>query len=142
MVAGFRQAYTPKDVVSGIPRQWRRLVPYMGSIQNQVGKISYGVVCSSDAVGNAEYMCGLEVMEFSGLPPEMDRLRIPEQTYAVFSHDGHISTLQNTWQSIWDDWYPDSGYEAANTPDFERYGEGYSQEAGIGGIEIWFPIKN
>ncbi|MEX3008714.1 GyrI-like domain-containing protein [Hoeflea sp. TYP-13] len=140
LVAGFRQAYRPGQTANGIPRQWRRLTPYFDSLRNRVGSVAYGLVCSSDEFGNSEYMCGIEVSDFAGLPPELDRLRLPDQTYAVFTHEGHVSTVQRTWEGIWDDWYPYSGYEAADTPDFERYDETFNPETGVGGIEIWFPI--
>ena len=38
-------------------------------------------------------------------------------------------------------WLPDSGHEAADAPDFERYGERFDPATGEGGCEIWIPIK-
>ena len=31
-------------------------------------------------------------------------------------------------------------YEVADAPHFERYGDDFDGQAGVGGIEIWLPI--
>ena len=77
---------------------------------------------------------------FSGIPSEWRRLRIPEQTYAVFSQHDHISTIRATWNTIWNRWLPDSGFDRADAPDFERYGENFNPATGTGGFEIWIPV--
>ena len=68
-------------------------------------------------------------------------MRIPEQRYAVFSHRDHISTIRRTINTIWSKWLPESAHEAADAPDFERYGEEFDARTGTGGVEIWIPIK-
>jgi AraC family transcriptional regulator len=61
--------------------------------------------------------------------------------YAVFSHSEHVSTIRSTWTTIWNAWWPSSGHELADAPDFERYGEEFDPRTGLGGLEIWVPIK-
>jgi AraC family transcriptional regulator len=44
-------------------------------------------------------------------------------------------------------WLPRSGHEVAHVvvdaPDFfERYGEDFDPKTGMGGIEVWIPIKS
>ncbi len=34
-----------------------------------------------------------------------------------------------------------AAHEAADAPDFERYGEEFDPRTGTGGVEIWIPIK-
>lgn len=36
---------------------------------------------------------------------------------------------------------PTSGYERADAPDFELYGENFDSVTGNGGLEIWIPVK-
>jgi AraC family transcriptional regulator len=67
--------------------------------------------------------------------------RIAAQKYAVFSHREHISTIRSTLNTIWNKWLPESGLEVVDAPDFERYGEGFDTRTGVGGLEIWIPIK-
>ncbi|GAF63359.1 putative DNA-binding protein [Bacillus sp. TS-2] len=65
-------------------------------------------------------------------PEGMVELRIPAQTWAVFSVTGPIpEALLETWEKVYTDWFPTSGYELANAPEII-----YSDQT-----EIWIPIK-
>jgi AraC family transcriptional regulator len=100
------------------------------------------VLCNADDAGNMEYITGVEVSDFAGVPKEFSRQRIPERRYAVFSHCGHVSEIRRVWSTIWNQALPASGYQAAEGPEFERYGEEFNPLTGNGGFEIWIPIKN
>jgi AraC family transcriptional regulator len=139
LVAGLRQRYT-WETGTGIPAQWQRFIPHIGHILGQVGTTTYGVCCNSDDDGNFDYICGVEVADFSDLPAEFARVRIPAQLYAVFRHRDHISTIRRTVVTIWNKWLPESGREAADAPDFERY-QDFDLERGTGTIEIWVALK-
>ena len=139
LVFGLSQHYTPQTM-SEIPSQWEQFLPHFGHIPSQADKIAYGVIHNSDDAGNCDYLCGIEVSEFPTDPREFTRLRIPPQTYAVFLHTDHISTVGATCSAIWNQGLPDSGYKATDGPWFERYGEEFSGRTGLGGLEIWIPI--
>ena len=87
-------------------------------------------------------IAGVEVADFSDLPREFSRVRIPEHRYAVFSHKDHISTIRRTVNTIWNHWLPASGLKAADAPNFERYDENFDSLTGDGGLEIWIPVKD
>ena len=140
LIAGLSERYT-SETSAGIPAQWQRFSPYLGNIPGQVGRTAYGVICNSDDAGNTEYISGVEVSDFSRVPPELSRLRIPEQKYAVFSHPDHISTIRRIWFTIWNRWLPESGYQVADGPELEVYGDNFDPATGMGGFEIWVPIK-
>jgi AraC family transcriptional regulator len=140
LIAGLRTRYT-QETVAGIPAQWQRFQPYLGNVPGQVGNVAYGVCCNGDDDGNVDYLCGVEVAGFSELPPELDRLRIAAQRYAVFRHAEHISTIRRTWFTIMNAWLPKSGHALADAPEFERYDESFDPATGQGGLEIWIPIK-
>jgi AraC family transcriptional regulator len=139
LIAGLSQRYT-WETNTGIPAQWQRFAPHIGHIPGQVGSTTYGVCCSSDGEGNFDYICGVEVSDFSDVPAEFARIRIAPQRYVVFSHRDHISTLRRTVFTIWNKWLPESGHEVADAPDFERY-QDFDGERGTGTIEIWVPLK-
>jgi AraC family transcriptional regulator len=139
LVAGLSQRYADN---AGMPAQWQRFVPYLGNVPGQVGRKAYGVLYNGDDSGNIDYMCGVEVKDFSDLPAGFSTLRIPAQYYAVFPHREHISAIQNTWKAIFNEWIPGSGHELADGPEFELYGEDFDGVKGIGTVEIWVPIKN
>jgi AraC family transcriptional regulator len=140
LVAGLGERYS-FETNHGIPLQWQRFVPYIGNIPGQAGNVTYGVCCNSDGAGNFEYIAGVEVSSFDDLPPEFRRVRIPAQRYVVFTHREHISTMRGTVYTIWNKWLPESGYEIADAPDFERYDEKFDPQSGTGEVEIWLPLK-
>jgi AraC family transcriptional regulator len=113
----------------------------IGHIAGQVGATAYGVCHNGDDEGNFDYIAGVAVASFSGLPLEFGRVRIPAQKYAVFIHADHVSTVRRTVATIWNKWLPESGLEVADAPNFERYGEAFDGRTGLGGFEIWIPIK-
>jgi AraC family transcriptional regulator len=140
LIAGLGARYTCESS-KAIPAQWQRFAPHIGNVPGQIGRAAYGVCCNSDDAGNFDYICGVEVADFSELPAEFSRVRLPEQRYAVFTHHEHISTIRRTVNTIWNKWLPESKHEAADAPDFERYGESFDPQTGTGGVEIWIPIK-
>jgi AraC family transcriptional regulator len=140
LIAGLSQRYDSQQSAN-IPAQWQRFAPYIGHIPGQVGRATYGVICNSDDSGNIDYISGVEVTDFSQLPPEFSHIRIAPQRYAVFAHRDHISTIRSTWHTIWNDWLPSYGYRVVDAPDFERYGEAFDPHTGNGGFEIWIPIE-
>jgi AraC family transcriptional regulator len=141
LVAGVGERYAC-DSSAGIPGQWQRFHRSVGDIPDRVGKVAYGVCCNGDDSGNFDYIAGVEVSDFSDLPREFSRVRIPEQRYAVFSHKDHISTIRRTVNTIWNHWLPASGLKAADAPNFERYDENFDSLTGNGGLEIWIPVKD
>jgi AraC family transcriptional regulator len=140
LIAGLGGRYSCENG-AGIPGQWHRFHQCLADIPNRIGKLAYGVCCNGDDAGNFDYISGVEVSDFSDLPRQFARVRIPEQRYAVFIHSDHISTIRRTVNTIWNHWLPASGLKAADAPNFERYDENFNPVTGDGGLEIWVPIK-
>jgi AraC family transcriptional regulator len=140
LIAGIGARYTC-DASTGIPSQWQRFVTHLDHIPGQIGRTTYGVCCNNDDAGSFDYVCGVEVKDFWRIPADWSRVRIPQQEYAVFAQRDHISTIRSTWNTIWNEWLPNSGYEVADAPDFERYDENFNPATGTGGFEIWVPIQ-
>jgi AraC family transcriptional regulator len=140
LVAGLCERYN-RESSTAIPAQWQRFQPYIGNIPGQIGSTAYGVCFNTDEDCNFDYIAGVEVTDFSRLSAELARVRVPAQTYAVFSHSDHVSTIRRTIMTIWNKWLPESDLEVADAPDFERYGKEFDPRTGMGGLEIWIPIK-
>jgi AraC family transcriptional regulator len=124
-----------------IPSQWSSFVPHIGHIDGQVGNVAYGVIYNSDDSGTYDYICGVEVREFPSRPSEFTRLRVPPQRYAVFEHREHVSAIASTWKSIWEHGLDHAGLQAVDGPALERYDEKFDGRTGLGGLEIWVPVK-
>jgi AraC family transcriptional regulator len=115
--------------------------PHIGNIPGQANRRAYGVLCNGDDEGNYDYLCAVEVSDFTRVPEETTRLRIPEQRYAVFPNVRHVAEIRATCSAIWSEWLPASGYQMADGPLFELYLESFDPQTGTGGIEIWIPLR-
>lgn len=137
LLFGLSRHYNCKENAA-IPLQWERFTPHYGHISKQVPKLAYGVIYNSDDSGNFDYLYGVEVTEFPSQPAEFTRLRVAPQTYAVFEHTSHISSIGSTWYAIWNQGLSDAGLKAADAPAFELYDDDrFDPRTGNGGLELW-----
>ena len=141
LVSGIAERCTLENCGAGIPNLWHQFHHTVDHIPARIGKLAYGVCCNGDDAGNFDYVAGVEVADFSDLPREFARVRLPEAKYAVFTHAEHISTIRRTVNTIWNQWLPASGMKAADAPSFERYDEKFDSATGNGGLEIWVPVR-
>ena len=144
-IAGSREHYT-SETMKNIPELWLRFGPHIGNIPGQVGRAAYGLCFNALSPVGIDYLAGVEISSSSCLPGEFAVATIPAEKYAVFSHRDHVSKLQETLDAI-DKWLPNSGLEVTcgttGAPDFfERYSEEFDPRTGMGGMEIWVPIKS
>src|SRR5436305_1782650 len=133
LVAGIGERYNHENN-AGIPNQWQRFHREVADIPGRVGKVAYGVCCNGDDSGNFDYIAGVEVSDFSDLPREFSRVRIPAAKYAVFTHSEHISTIRRTVGTIWNEWLPGSKLCVSDAPTFGRYDEKFDPATGNGGL--------
>jgi len=146
LIAGLRSRYTA-ETMNNISAQWQRFQPYIGKISGPIGRAAYGVCWQACDGEGVDYLSGVEVCGFSGLPSEFTVVSIPEQRYAVFSHREHVSMLRNTIEAIFRQWLPESAQKVAcgvaETPDFlERHTDEFDPRTGMGGMEVWIPIES
>ena len=143
LIAGIRKSYVPTEM-GGIPAQWRAFAPHIGKIPGQIGGTAYGICWQATDNASIEYLSGVEVSGFAGVPGDFTVVSLPAAQYAVFPHRAHASKLYATCDAI-SKWLPDSGYECAadaETPAFfERYSEEFDPHTGLGGMEVWVPIN-
>jgi AraC family transcriptional regulator len=142
LIAGLAERH--RETNAGIPAQWQRFVPQIGRIPDQIGRTTYGVIFDSLGEGhNYGYLTGVEVADTRKLPDDFGHLEIPAQRYAVFPHEDHVSAIPDTVGAIWREWLPSSRHELLRdgVDFFERYGDGFDPQRGLGDIEIWVPIK-
>jgi AraC family transcriptional regulator len=134
-VVGLRLRTMPKS--PEIPKLWDAFVPRIGELQNiSEPYVSYGVMASAgDAL---DYMAGNALSEVTELPAGMSRWDIAETTYAVF--ESTISTLPETFDTIFGTWLPTSGYKQAEGPLLERYGETFSPDNPV--VSVYIPVTN
>ena len=142
LLAGLSAHYSHEGS-AGIPGQWQRFAPWIGHIPGETGPpVSYGVICNADDNGDFDYLCGIEVSDFSGVPAELTRLRLAAQRYAVFANPGHVTQIRATCHVAWNEWLPASGETPADAPFLEFYPEAFDPQTGEGGFEVWLPLSS
>lgn len=100
-----------------------------------------GISRTTDDADVVDYACAA-VINASARPPRgMSRIEVPAREYAVFEHQGHITTIATTYAAIWDVW------SAASLPIeeaglcLERHKPTFNPSTGLGGVEIWVPLQ-
>ena len=100
-----------------------------------IGGPTYGVCSDFNDTGDFTY-----TVAFPGETAEgLDRLTLPGGTYAVFAHEGHISTISRTWDAIFAKWAPEAEYDLLNGPEFELYDADFDPK-GEGKVAVWVPV--
>ena len=123
-----------------IADQWRRFGPEVGAIRNKADPIPIGVLTPSDEEGAFDYVCAIEVTDFSEAPADLARLRVPAQRYTIFTHAGHVSGLGATYRAILEQWLPAAGLTLAEGPSLERHRPAFDPRTGEGGVDVWLPV--
>lgn len=122
-----------------IPQLWDRFVPRISEIQHLTEPhVSYGLIDHYDAKTNQfDYVAGCAVMQVEALPAGMVRWDVPAATYAVFATT--LPALGQTMNTIYNVWFPASGYRQAAGPYFEYYDETFSPDNPT--LSIYVPIE-
>ncbi len=139
-ISGLNRSYTMETRIH-IPQQWERFIARCGEIHAKSGNF-YGVSWNNQPDCSFDYLTGVETASTANIPPDFTILKIASRRYCVFVHEGHISVLPQTIETIWTKWVPESGLKIANAPWFERYTPGFNSQTGMNGMEIWIPLED
>ena len=138
LIAGLVERYRSEDWVAGSAAQWQRFARYFGRIAAQVGHVAYGTLCETDEAGSVDYLCGVEVSDFSSVPRNFGRLCLPKQRYLVFAHRGHAAGAARL--AGWDHRLSALDCELAAGQPFERYPRFFDSRSPVHGAELWIPV--
>lgn len=82
-----------------------------------------------------KYMVCYHLPKGLEIPERFTKLSVPELTWAIFPEPQ--CDLQKLWERIYSEWFPISGYEQVEGPQFEMY---YGMPGHTQG-EIWIPVQ-
>lgn len=107
--------------------------------------VELGVCSPCDEDGTFQYIIGFEVDDAAVVQEGITEYFIPAATYAIFTtppagEENFSTSIQTTWNEIFANWFPASGYEQINAPDFEWYDERCYPKEGKQ-IDIYIPIQ-
>lgn len=140
LIAGMNESYC-KETTSKVPQQWERFAPHLGTIPGQLGQDAYGVCHAFAPDCHFQYLTGVVVDPAQPLPKGFTSVNLDARRYVVFTHTGHISSLNSTFDTIWKKWVPECGLSIARgVPFFERYTPRFDPRTGMGDVELWVPL--
>jgi AraC family transcriptional regulator len=87
------------------------------------------------------YLAGFEIQPEAECPQGLTERTVPEADYAVFQHIGSLDTLNDTYNAIYGEWLPQSGYRHKVADVFELYDERFHYGMDDSVMEIWVPIE-
>jgi AraC family transcriptional regulator len=139
-LAGRRESFTA-STMQNVPALWMRFIPEamkLGTVTQ-----TYGLVFDRDS--GVDYMAAIVVPSTVKLPAGWTSVRLPAQTYAVFPHRAHVSKIGETVMAACE-WLGRSNHRRVDgNPDrpafLEHYSEAFDPNTGMGGMEVWVPIK-
>ena len=140
-IAGLVERYD-ESTATQIPSQWGRFNATFAPFTGMVNDHGYGVVYDGKDDGTYNYMAGVEVTDTADLPDGYQVMQLSSRQYMVFKHTGHVSSIQETWATIWNKAIPESNYVVTTDPTFEVYGDNFDPQTGNGGVDIWIPVDN
>ncbi len=129
---------------------WQTLMPRRREIKNRIGtdRISMQVYDESwdyekfSPTTKFTRWAGLEVLSFANVPAGLETHVLTGGKYAVFHHKGPVTTFPKTWDYIFNEWLPESGYELDKREHFEVLGKDYKPLDPDAEEKVWIPIKN
>lgn len=135
--------YCTFDTLITIPGQWERFMErWYDAVPDKVEAMPIGIYRPADDDGRFLYTCAAEVHRFGEHPAELQRLEIPARQYAVFEHRRHVSTIFETYSSIWNAAMPTTGRTVADAPVIERHNPAFDPATGEGGLTLWIPLAD
>ena len=137
--------YIGKNPNNEIAAMWQEFIPRMDEPDRIKPQVSYGL-CDSAIEGledgDFEYVAGVEVAGPDAFVPEGMVLRsVPERKYAIFTHQGTLDTLGETYKNIWDTWLPQSGLEPTDQFDMEVYNKDFIPDFPDSKFYIYVAVK-
>jgi AraC family transcriptional regulator len=140
MLAVGLAAHFRADQMHEIPSLWRRFGAILPEIEHHKGNAPVGLCGPFGPEGDFDYACAIEVRDDVRVPSNCALIRIPSTEYAIFRHQGHVSTIAGTYRRILDNALPEHGWTMPHQPTLECHDQGFDVHTGHGGVTIWVPI--
>ena len=143
-VVGAKRRYpmNAEENFSEIPKFWNEqaqagLIPRLCELMDTP---PYGILGVCTCMDGKDFDYFISVASGKPLLYGMDEYVVPASTWAIFECVGAMpKAIQELQTRIISEWLPVSGYEYADAPDIEVYGEG-DQSSDSYKCEVWLPV--
>lgn len=126
---------------------WRSFMVHRKEIKNSIGQDLYSLQMYPPAFfkhfnpnTSFEKWALTEVSTCTDIPLGMESFTLLPGRYAVFLYKGTAGNAGPTFEYIFKEWLPNSGYQLDDRPHFEILGEKYNNHSSDSEEEIWIPI--
>ena len=127
-----------------IGKLWDQLAKRRDEITNTTDpREEYGYCYATPAMVQKDqmrYIAGIKAKSLKLIPKGMVGVKIPSQSYAVFTHKGAVDKIGASYDYIYGAWFPKSGMEPADGPDFEKYDERFKYGADSSELDLYVPV--
>jgi AraC family transcriptional regulator len=97
-------------------------------------------ICMEFDYPNEEFTYFIGAGRKSDTNHSLEVKEIPSSTWAVFESVGPMpDAIQGVWKRIFSEWFPSTGYEHGDAPEFELYPPGNPNDENYR-CEVWVPI--
>ena len=127
--------------INPIPQLWDDFSPRTGEIANVADAMACYGVCFGGENKEHYYIAGMSVNSTENLPQGMEAIEVDGGTYAVFEHHGALDNLMQTYQHIYEEWFPASEFKPLGCQDFEKYDYRFKFGQADSIMEIWVPVQ-
>jgi AraC family transcriptional regulator len=86
-------------------------------------------------------VASMEVTSLGNVPEGMVVRANPERRYADFAHVGPLEKLRDTYNTIYQTWLPQSGYQVDGNFDMEAYTDEFKDFSPDSVFYIYVPIR-
>ncbi len=129
-----------------IPLLWDSFIIRMPELDDvAVPDCSLGI-CIHDSIKEYDeftafdYLAAKVVKNLDVIPQDMIAYEIPATLVAVFTHQGSLDSLAETYEYIYDEWLPQSGYSLADGDELEWYDARFVYDSEDSQMDIHIPI--
>ncbi|TGL22900.1 AraC family transcriptional regulator [Leptospira bourretii] len=126
---------------------WQRFMPKLNSISNRLDNnlISMSIYSSDyfqsfNPLNRFMKWAGVEVSDEQTLSDGLEIIKIPQGSYVRFLYQGLPSQAGPFFQSIFQEWFPKSGYKLDQRPHFEVMGDKYKNNDPSSEEMIYIPV--
>lgn len=138
MLVGMK--YFGKNQHQEIKAMWGKFSPHIDALAEKPIKATYGWCGEMQEDGSFEYIAAVETSRIENLPDWAVVQMVPENTYAVFPHQGSLESLRDTYNYIYQTWLPQSGYTSLSY-DMEVYTDEFKDFSPELVFYIYIPVK-
>jgi AraC-like DNA-binding protein/predicted transcriptional regulator YdeE len=142
ILAGLTYTGPEANALYGLWEKFWQMVS-SGIIQMEIGTL-FGACFHDLDMRNREifkYYAGIKVPETFRYPKEMQTVRIPQNTYALFTHRGSIAEIESTYDLIYGNWLPLSTYSPTMDLDIIVVDDRFKGLSPDNEIDILIPIQ-